>query len=35
MLQAFDSNRAAIYKAANQIYTHGRAGSYELTAKSF
>lgn len=35
MLQAFDSNRAAIYKAANQVYTHGRAGSYELTAKSF
>jgi Protein of unknown function (DUF1488) len=35
MLRAFDSNRATIYKVANQIYSHGRTGSYELTAKSF
>ena len=35
MLQAFDSNRAAIYKVATKVYSHGRAVSYELTAKSF
>jgi hypothetical protein len=35
MLRAFDSNRAAIYKVATKVYSHGRTGSYELTAKSF
>ncbi|MBV8962235.1 MAG: DUF1488 domain-containing protein [Hyphomicrobiales bacterium] len=35
MLKAFDSNRAAIYKLAARAYSHSRAGSYELTAKSF
>ena len=35
MLQTFDSNRAAIYKVATRVFSHGRAGTYELTPKNF
>jgi len=35
LLLAFDTNRAAIYKAAVKIYGRGRKGSYELLATDF
>jgi hypothetical protein len=35
LLDAFDTNRAAIYTAAMKAYTRGRKGSYELAATDF
>jgi hypothetical protein len=35
LLLAFDTNRAAIQKAAAKIYSRGRKGSYELVATDF
>jgi hypothetical protein len=35
LLNAFDSNRTAIYEAAAKAYRRGRKGSYELAVTDF